>query len=212
MVDRATGRNAMKRVDASDVAALVTCLQSPGGVALVPTETVYGLVACADDSRASERIYRIKSRDTSKRLQWFVDGIPMLRACGAVINASVAAVIERFCPGPLMLIVPALDGATIGFRIPDQPLILDALKVIGKPLCATSANRSGEKNCVDPDSALTMFDEMPDLVVDGGVISSSGLASTIVDFTTPEPRCLREGTLAFADVCEVFHQKRPPDT
>lgn len=190
--------------DSATIDVLAELLKKSGSVVLIPTETVYGLVTRADDKAGCERIYRIKDRDPGKRLQWFVRDIPMLVSLGAKLDARSKRIITQFCPGPLMLIVPGADGQTIGFRIPDHPVILNLLDKLKSPLAATSANRSGEPDSRSVAVALRGFAELPDAVMDAGVLSPDAKGSTIVDLSGETPRCLREGALPYAKIAELF--------
>ncbi len=166
-----------------------------GGVALIPTETVYGLVARADNVQAKEKIYAIKSRETSKLLQLFFANRDEVVRYGAELSPLADHIISQHCPGALMPIVPLKNGGTLGFRIPNHSLVQSLLNALGAPLVATSANRSGEPNALSVHMALSQFELMPDAVVDAGEIPPDALASTIVDFTQSPPKILRQGAL-----------------
>ena len=118
------------------------------------------------------------------------------------LPALAQALIARFWPGPLTLILPALphlptvltaSGTTIGVRIPDQPFLRELARQAG-PLASSSANRSGGAECRTGAEVLAQLDGRIPLLVDGGV-SPHGQASTVLDLTTTPPRILREGPL-----------------
>lgn len=179
-------------VDACD--AVADILQK-GGVALVPTETVYGLIACSNQKQACARIFEIKARDTAKRLQFFFKDIESIIAYGADLTPEVEKIIRRYCPGAFMPIVPMKNGETLGFRIPDHPFVQALLHKIDVPLVATSANRSGMPNIRHVHEALGTFPVLPDAVVDAGEIPETATASTIVDFTQYPYKIVRQGAL-----------------
>ena len=173
-------------------------LKKPGAVLLVPTETVYGLVCRYGDRDAEERIYRMKHRDSAKRLGCFIRGLeqlPELRPAG-----QVRLLVEKYCPGPLTIVAEKSDGNTIGFRIPDHPFLQELLARTGFVLAQTSANRSGRPNVRSADEALAELCEKPDMVVDGGVIPPDAQASTVVDASGGDLRILRQGKLVIAEI------------
>lgn len=171
-------------------------LKKPGAVLLLPTETVYGLVCNWNDQEAREKIYRLKSRDLRKPLGMFAAETIMLQNAGAVINSQAKILMEHFTPGPLTLIVPSVTGATIGFRIPDHPLLKAILQDCQFPLGQTSANLSGQPNALSITEALASLSGEPDLVIDGGEIPPDSQASTVVDISGPHYRILRQGTIS----------------
>ena len=173
------------------------CLQNPGAVLLVPTETVYGLLCRADDSAAVEKIYRMKHRDAAKRLGCFVAGLSDLK--DLCPDRRVEAIAGKYCPGPLTIIARRKNGDTIGFRIPDHPFLQALLRETGMVLAQTSANRSGRPNVRTADEALAELAEEPDIVIDGGAIPEGAQASTVLDATGEELRIVRQGKLVIAE-------------
>lgn len=171
-------------------------LAKPGTVLLVPTETVYGLVCRYGDQAAEERIYRMKHRDTAKRLGCFVRSLDQLDLRP---DEQVRSLVRKYCPGPLTVIAATNDGSTIGFRIPDHPFLRELLERTGSVLAQTSANRSGRPNVRSADEALAELAETPDMVVDGGVIPPDAQASTVVDASGGDLRILRQGKLVIAE-------------
>lgn len=181
--------------------ALTEIFKHKGAVALLPTETVYGLVCRYDDEIAKEKIFQMKAREGGKLLQVFVRDLKMLETLlGEAVEARVKYLIQKYCPGPLMLIVKKKDGSTVGFRIPDNQLILTLLDTLNVPLCATSANRSKKPNARHFKEARDSLLLPVDYGVDSGEILDHPQASTIIDLTTSEMRCLREGVLSFDEI------------
>lgn len=182
-----------------------------GEVIAVPTDTVYGLVALADDESAVRRIFELKRRPGEVRIAVLVAGTA--QAAGLVeFSARARRLVERFWPGPLTVVArrrpgvsPAVgDEATLGVRCPDDGL-LRRLAGLG-PLAATSANRHG----AHPQStARAVARDLPDLrqVFDGGE-RLHGLASTVVDVTGPDPLVLRAGPISEADLTAVWECPR----
>ncbi|MBR7105000.1 MAG: threonylcarbamoyl-AMP synthase [Lentisphaeria bacterium] len=186
--------------DENLVRELADCLRNPGAVILVPTETVYGLAARISDPAAREKIIFLKHRDPAKHLGWFVPDLAAAEKYGLQLSDAARRLAERFMPGPLTLIVNRADGSTVGFRIPDHPLLLKLLRELGEPLLQTSANRSGFPNALSCAEASAMLCGEPDAVVDGGDILPGALASTIVDCTGETPRIIRQGALDVKDL------------
>lgn len=176
------------------VSATAEVLRSPGATAVVPTETVYGLVSRVTDEGA-RRIYALKRRDAGKKLGWFVGEWRELERRGVKLTKQVCAVAERFTPGPLTIIAPYEKGGGIGFRIPDHPFLAALLRELGEPLLQTSANLSGDPDSLSFASAISGPCKEADVGVDGGELPPGSLASTVVDLSGDVPRILRQGAL-----------------
>jgi len=186
----------LKRLDVAAAAAETAgILREPGSVAVVPTETVYGLVSMVTPEGA-ERIYALKRRAGSKRLGWFVGDWRKLEKYGVVLTPAVRKLAERFMPGAITVIAPTADGGSIGFRMPDHPFLSALLAATGEPLLQTSANLSGAPDSLTADDALAGLDGTVEVAVDGGVLPPDSLASTVVDARTEELRILRQGALS----------------
>ena len=172
-----------------------------GGVVLVPTETVYGLMACYDNLPGRERIFALKHRPAEKQLQMLSADLPMAWRAGVEPDARLEALAARFFPGPLTVVCRSRTG-TVGLRIPEHPFVLEMIRRLGFPLAATSANRSGEPAAAALAPALSGLAGEPDLAVDGGVLA--GLASTVISLLEKEPVLLREGPIPWAAVLEAL--------
>ena len=183
----------------------LAALAAPGGVILVPTETVYGLVCDWEDSVARERIYRLKGRDRGKPLAMFALDAAMAEAFGVRLNAAARKLLAAFAPGPVTVIAPG-EGLypTVGVRIPDHPLVLELLRRRGRPLASTSANASGRPNALTAADALAELRGTVDLTLDGGALPADALASTVVDVTGERARILRLGPVSEEAVKKVL--------
>ncbi|MBO4630669.1 MAG: threonylcarbamoyl-AMP synthase, partial [Lentisphaeria bacterium] len=157
----------------------VKTLNRPGGVLLVPTETVYGLVCGWKDESARKRIYELKHRSENKPFAAFLPDLSVLPDA-AVLPEAARRLAERFCPGPITIVVPDRNGSTFGFRLPDHPFIQQLLQAYGGPLASTSANLSGQPPARNVEYALQSIDGEPDLTVDGGTLPPDSSASTVV--------------------------------
>lgn len=180
--------------DFSEIAAnLCQILSRPGAVLLVPTETVYGLIARASDKAAVQRIYDLKGRGSDKPLGWFIGDWKKLSDYGVILDGWPETLAAEYCPGALTIIAPVTDGSTLGFRVPDTPLLLSLLKMIDEPLVQTSANASGMPNAKNLDEALKQLTGEVDCSVDGGEISGVAEGSTVVDACGKKIKILRQG-------------------
>jgi L-threonylcarbamoyladenylate synthase len=169
---------------------------SGGGVVLVPTETVYGLVCQYHNESAREKIYQLKKRDKNKLFAAFIRDYRKLSEYGLEITPLIDELVADYCPGKITIIGSCGDGKTLGFRVPDHKFILKLLEVIDFPLASTSANVSGEPNILDVEEAIATLNGEVDLIIDAGSISSNSLASTVVDATSGEKiKILRQGEL-----------------
>lgn len=176
-----------------------------GGVVAIPTETVYGLAAVADDLGAIARVYELKGRPTSHPLIVHVADIERAEGWAVLSDASAALLADACWPGPLTLLVPrgrrvpdAVTGGrpTVGIRVPAHPLSTSLLERLGGALVAPSANRYGRVSPTTADHVLDdlgeVLDPARDLVLDGGPCPV-GVESTIVDCTVDPPQVLRPG-------------------
>ena len=166
-----------------------------GAVIAFPTDTVYGLGAAADDEVATRRVFQIKGRPTGLPLILMVAAESQLEGW-VHVDSRAEAVIRKWWPGPLTLVLHAIGGGTLGVRIPKHKVALGVLRATG-PLMTTSANLHGADPAMTAAEAARLAGVMA--VVDGGT-APGGVASTVLDLTTPEPNVLREGAIPSAEV------------
>lgn len=185
-----SGKNVTEVVqaDAAGIARAARILES-GGLVAVPTETVYGLAARADDAAAVARIYAAKGRPGFNPLIVHVNGAEQAGQF-AVLSDEARSLMARYWPGPLTLVLPCRADAglapavraglpTVALRAPAHPVMRALLSRIDFPLAAPSANRSGFISPTTPDHVLASLDGRIDLVLDGGACEA-GLESTII--------------------------------
>lgn len=172
-----------------------------GGLVALPTETVYGLGADAEDPAAVARIFRVKGRPPSHPLIVHIGGAERLDAWVQDVPATARLLAEHFWPGPLTLVlrrgprVPleATGGLeTVAVRVPDHPVALALLAAFGGGVAAPSANRFGRISPTTADDVRAELGDEVDFVVDGGPCEV-GVESTIVDVTGDAPSILRPG-------------------
>jgi L-threonylcarbamoyladenylate synthase len=181
------------------VAAEVLCAS---GVAVVPTDTVYGLAARPVDTDAVHAVYRIKNRPQGMHLPVLAASVAQVRALGVAFPLGAESLARRWWPGPLTLAFgfdtqldrPAwLDGrAEVAVRVPDHVFLRALLERTG-PLVVTSANPHGAPT---PRTAQDVTDGLGpsvDLVVDGGPLQD--VPSTLVNVHGAHPLVEREGAI-----------------
>jgi L-threonylcarbamoyladenylate synthase len=160
-----------------------------GKVALVPTETVVGLVSA---EAGLPRIREIKGRDADKPVALLCASAEEAFALAASVSPLARRLASTYWPGPLTLVLDRAGGGTVGVRVPKGAAVRAVLAAYGESLYATSANRSGEPapgmlEEVDPG----VLEEV-DLVVEGG--TGTGEASAVVDLSGGQVRLLRATT------------------
>src|SRR5262249_31927834 len=172
-----------------------------GEVVAFPTETVYGLGADALNERAVAQVFAIKNRPQFDPLIVHLPAKELVPQYAAVIDERAMALIERFWPGPLTVVlrkrplIPELVTAgldTVALRVPAHPVAQALLRAVGKPIAAPSANPFGY---VSPTTALHVQEMLGDaipLILDGGSCTG-GLESTVCPLTPTEGGGLRPG-------------------
>lgn len=184
---------------------------SRGGVAALPTDTVYGLAVRADLGDAIKRVYRIKGRGFDKPLVLLArDAESAGRLCRD-LPSGFDRLAQKFWPGPLTLVLGAsrqvtdwgLGGnGTVGVRVSAEAVVRMILERIGVPLASTSANRSGQPECHSGAEVLRSLKEPPDLLLDGGE-RPRRRPSTVLDLSGPRPVLLRRGAIGRAELEEA---------
>jgi len=171
-----------------------------GGIAIFPTDTVYGLGCNPYNSSAVEKIYEIKSREKIKSLPVLAYSLEIVKEITHV-DSFTEKIIERYWPGPLTLILKLTDQKLkkslklddkIAIRIPDSECALKLLKKCNL-LVGTSANISGNKSFMDPDECVKNIKNY-DIFLNGGTITSKG-ESTIIEIKNEKIEVVREGVL-----------------
>ncbi len=194
-----------KRIDLNDEgagAAVLLCLRE-GGLAAVPTETVYGLAADAANGRAVAGIFEAKGRPRFNPLICHIGDFAMAERY-ATFDAVSRRLADCFWPGPMTLVLPVRPGTdldplvlggldTVALRMPQGPL-RTVVQSLGRPVAAPSANRSGRVSPTTAAHVLRTLDGRIDLVADGGP-TAQGLESTILRVVDGAIHLLRPGTL-----------------
>lgn len=145
---------------------------------MIPTDTVYGLVARLDRPQAIDRIFKIKKRSRAKPLPILVGDIKTARTFAYFSPYALEMAMSSW-PGAVTLVLDVLDdlpdiggnGTTVGLRIPDHPFALELLRQTG-PLVGTSANPTGKPTGRMLAEVLAELANGPDLYVDGGTLDA----------------------------------------
>lgn len=169
-------------------------LLTRGEVAIVPTETVYGVACHPAFPEALERIRAMKHRDRDKPFQLLAADTATVWADGALHSPEAERAAAHW-PGALTLVLPTGKGTTEGYRVPDLPLLRRLIALCGGLLRCTSVNLSGEPPAKDVREAMAALGGAVDLVLDGGP-AQLGVASTVAALS-PEGRLtvLRQGSV-----------------
>ena len=177
-----------------------------GGVIAIPTETVYGLLTRWDNEDGREKIYHLKHRPATKRLQMLAPNLEAAIQAGVQDTPQIRSLAARFWPGPLTLVVKnATQDDSIGIRIPDHPFVRRLLEECGCVCAATSANRSGTPAAINIQDALAGLDGEPDMAIDGGVITATGgKASTVISLLADTPMVIRTGVISLQQIAEAL--------
>ncbi|MGW1638509.1 L-threonylcarbamoyladenylate synthase [Streptomyces lavendulae] len=195
----------------TDIEAAAGVLRA-GGLVALPTETVYGLGANAEDAAAIARTFQVKGRPPTHPLIVHIGGAEQLDDWVRDVPDTARLLVEHFWPGPLTLVlrrgprVPleATGGLeTVAVRVPDHPVALALLSAFGGGVTAPSANRFGSVSPTTADHVRAELGDAVDFVLDGGSCQV-GVESTIVDATGDTPAILRPGGVTREDLEAVL--------
>ena len=173
-----------------------------GGLVIYPTDTVYGLGCDITNTKALERIAKIKGVKLEKANFSFVcSDLSNLSDYVKQIDTPTFKILKRALPGPYTFILPGnndLPSAfrkkkTVGIRVPDNTIALDIVRMLGNPIVSTSIRDEDEvlEYSTDPELIFEKWQYLVDLVIDGGYGDNVG--STIIDLSGHEPVVIREG-------------------
>jgi L-threonylcarbamoyladenylate synthase len=174
---------------AADPAAVRTlaALLARGGVAIIPCDTIYGIVGV--DPEADARIRKLKGRGEDKPFLRLVADASWARK---LTGRDAPGRLARHWPGPITLVLPVEGGATLALRVPAAAWLRDLIAGLGRPLLSTSVNRAGRPALCRADEIVAEFGSEVDLVLDGGDLPDAE-PSTIVDASSRPCRILRQG-------------------
>ena len=184
-----------------------------GDVIIFPTDTVFGIGCIATNTKAIEKIYKLKGREKTKSLLLNVANITTIKKFAKVSKLD-NLLIKKFMPGALSLILNVknqtplshyvIKDNKVGIRIPNNQTLLKILKKIKLPLISTSCNLSGKPACINAKDAEKIFDK--DIIILDSYEKLSGLSSTIIDTTEKEIKYIREGKIKFKEIKKIISQ------
>ncbi|MBB5914927.1 tRNA threonylcarbamoyl adenosine modification protein (Sua5/YciO/YrdC/YwlC family) [Nocardia transvalensis] len=195
---------------AAGLTAARTTLKS-GRLAVIPTDTVYGLAADAFDSAAVGSLLSAKRRGRDMPVPVLVGSWNTIDGLVFSVQSQARDLIRAFWPGGLSLVVqqaPSLAWdlgdarGTVMLRMPLHPVALELLREVG-PMAVSSANVSGQPPATTAAEAREQLGDLVGVYLDGGKAEHS-VPSTIIDLTADTPRILREGAVSAAQVAEVL--------
>jgi L-threonylcarbamoyladenylate synthase len=180
-----------------------------GHVIAYPTDTLYGLAVDPRNQSAVERLFAIKGRAAGQALP-LIAGTTAHVARVARMTPVAARLARTWWPGPLTLVLPAIDrlargvaadDGTVAIRIPAHAVARTLAETFGSVITATSANRSGAAPTNDPAAVIAAMGGDLFMLVDSGM-TAGGPPSTIVDASATSVRLVREGAVAWDRVLE----------
>ncbi len=182
-----------------------------GGIAIFPTETVYGIGTNGFNENAVKKLYEAKKRPLNKPISLLVNSIDMINKVAKDITKLEYTLIKEFFPGPLTIILKKKDIVpniltsnldTVGIRMPANNIALKLIEYSGVPIATSSSNISGKPSVANLADIMDDFDGNVDCFIDGGP-SRLGLASTIVQVIDGVPHILRKGSITEAQIKRV---------
>ncbi|HJO55425.1 MAG TPA: L-threonylcarbamoyladenylate synthase [Candidatus Scalindua sp.] len=165
-----------------------------GKIVAFPTETVYGLGVCSDNSAAINNLYSVKQRSRDKKLSIMISQPEEVTRYVKPIPLIARKLISAFWPGPLTIILELDDKSTVGLRNPDNRVIRDLINAVEIPIASTSANISGRDPAIDAQQVVFNFSDKIDIVLDGGP-AEAGNSSTIVKICDDTFEIIRHGVI-----------------
>ena len=183
------------------IAKVVKVLKE-GGLVIYPTDTVYGLGCDITNTKALERIAKIKGVKLDKANFSFVcHDLSNISDYVRQIDTTTFKILKRALPGPYTFILPGNNNlpkeftkkTTVGIRVPDNAIALEIVKLLGNPIVSTSIHDDDDviEYTTDPELIFEKWQNLVDLVIDGGYGNNVG--STIIDLSGDEPIVVREG-------------------
>ena len=183
------------------IAKVVKVLKD-GGLVIYPTDTVYGLGCDITNTKALERIAKIKGIKLDKaNFSFICHDLSNISDYVRQIDTPTFKLLKRALPGPYTFILPGNNNlpkefkkkTTVGIRVPDNAIAIEIVKQLGNPIVSTSIHDEDDviEYTTDPELIFEKWQNLVDLVIDGGYGNNVG--STIIDLSGDEPIVVREG-------------------
>lgn len=173
-----------------------------GGLVIYPTDTVYGLGCDITNTKALERVAKIKGVKLEKaNFSFICSDLSNLSDYVKQIDTATFKILKRSLPGPYTFILPGNNDLprefrkkkTVGIRVPDNNIIIEIVKMLGNPIVSTSIYDEDAvlEYSTDPELIFEKWENLVDLFIDGGY--GDNTPSTIIDLSGYEPEVIREG-------------------
>ncbi|WP_348812579.1 L-threonylcarbamoyladenylate synthase [Flavobacterium maritimum] len=183
------------------IAKVVKVLKD-GGLVIYPTDTVYGLGCDITNTKALERVAKIKGVKLDKaNFSFICHDLSNLSDYVKQIDTATFKILKRALPGPYTFILPGNNNlpkefkkkTTVGIRVPDNSIILELVRQLGNPIVSTSIRDEDDviEYTTDPELIFEKWQNLVDVVIDGGY--GDNIGSTIIDLSGDEPIVVREG-------------------
>ena len=180
---------------------VVECLKK-GGVIIYPTDTVYAMGCDLHNNKAIDKLCRIKGIKADKSEFSFVcTDLKQVAHYAKPLDNNVFKLMKKALPGPYTFILPGSNNLpnpfkkkkTVGIRVPNNNIAIEIVKRLGNPIISTSIRDEDEvlEYTTDPELILEKWDNLVDLVIDGGY--GDNTPSTVIDLSEDEPLIVREG-------------------
>jgi len=191
---------------------IISKILSNGGIAILPTDTIYSLSCITTNTVSLKKILKIKGRDSDQGMPVLVPTIDYFSIYAQNINNKIKKIIKTFMPGPLTLILnkqphvsDLISGPnnTIALRIPDNSNLINIMYKIKSGIIGTSANLSGKPHSLDKYEIIKDLGTKVDIFVFGEYKVENKNPSTILDVTSDKIKIIREGAIKKADIYNI---------
>ena len=201
----------MKRYKQSEIKTIASILKEDGVIS-VPTDTVYGICARINSSKAYDKLVNVKNRPSNKSFPVVCSDIEQIKSI-AIVDKRSEKLIKAFMPGPITLVLNKRPEAfsyinnagmretdELAVRMAPSKFLEELIKEVGSPLFLTSANKSGETVCKNLEAIEKVCPTL-DGIVEGEVLF--GEASTIIDCRSSDINIQRQGPISKEQIMEV---------
>ncbi len=188
-----------------------------GELVVFPTETFYGIAADPFSPSALEKLFALKGRDPQKPIALIAADAQMAFSIASEISTVARTLAKAFWPGPLTIVLPARaafpaqligpDGG-VGVRVSPHPIARALSKGLGRPITATSANRSGEEPATTIRAARASLGDKVKVFLEGGTLHASA-PSTVISCGAQKSRIIRAGAISEREIAAALAKGTP---
>ncbi len=174
-----------------------------GGLVIYPTDTIYGIGCDINNSKAVEKVARIKNINLKKaNLSFICYDLSHISDFTRPLDNHLFKIMKKHLPGPFTFILQANNNVpklfknnkkTVGIRVPDNSIIRELVLELGNPILSTSVRDEDDviEYTTDPELIYEKFSSLVDVVIDGGF--GGNVPSTVIDCTNGEMEVIRQG-------------------